>query len=129
MAKVIFEQVRSKEIAAGKIKADSAAYNAPSGNKASKGAINAIKTLFDQDLLQSHQSKKYNQVLTEWADVIVVMSGRMKDGMPPAKTKTLKEFAGETGDMPDPFGQSDEVYLQCAKEIKRLIEIAFHDCV
>jgi len=125
MAKVIFEQMHSKEIAAGKIKADSAAAYGHPGSAASTGTKNAIKTLFGQDLLQGHKSKKLGEDLKGWADVIAVMEGRMKDGMPPNKTKTLKEYAGETGDIPDPFGQSDEVYLQCAKEIKRLIEIAW----
>ena len=84
--------------------------------------MNAIKSLFGHDLLQEHEPKKYTQDLVEWADVIAVMTGRMKNGMPPAKTKTLKECAGETGDIPDPFML---VYLQCANEIKRLIEIAW----
>ena len=125
MAKVIFEHMHSKEIAAGKIKADSAATYGHSGSEASRGAKNAIKTLFGQNLLQGHKSKKCSQDLTAWADVIAVMEGSMKNGMPPTKSKTLKEYAVETGDIPDPFGQSDEVYLQCAKEIKRLIEVAW----
>jgi protein-tyrosine-phosphatase len=124
MAKVIFEQLHSKEIAAGKISTDSAAYDTPSGPEASTGARNAIKKLFGQDLLQGHRPKKCNQDLMEWADVIVVMTGRMKNGMPPSKTKTLKEYAGGTGDISDPYMQSDTVYLQCTNEIKRLIEIA-----
>lgn len=44
-----------------------------------------------------------------------------------AKTMTLKEYAGETGEISDPYMQCDEAYLQCANNIKRLIEIAFRD--
>ena len=125
MAKVIFEQMHSKEIAAQKISADSAAFDTTTGPEASQGAKNAIKTIYGRDLLKRHTPKKLSPDLKKWADVIAVMAERMKNDMPPAKTKTLKEYAGESGDIPDPFGQSDEVYLKCAKEIKRLIEIAW----
>ena len=127
MTKVIFEQIHSKEIAAGEIKTDSAAYDWPSNHEASIGARHAIKNLFGRDLLQGHVPKKLTKGLIEWADTILVMKGHMKKGMPPTKTKTLREYAGETGDIPDPWRQSDGVYLQCAKEIKRLLEIAFQD--
>jgi protein arginine phosphatase len=127
MAKVIFEQLHLQQIADGKIKTDSAAYDGPPSNQASTGARNAIMKLFGQDLLRSHIPKKLSEDLTDWADIIVVMTERMKKGMPPAKTRTLKEYAGETGDISDPYMQGDEAYLQCANEIKRLIEIAFSD--
>jgi len=127
MAKVIFEQLHHREITDGKIKADSAAYDvAYSGPGAAPGARNAIKELYGKDLLKEHRPKYCSKDLIEWADIIVVMTGRMKYGMPPAKTKTLKEYARDTGDISDPSGKSDEVYLRCAKEIKNLLEIAFH---
>jgi protein-tyrosine phosphatase len=125
MAKVIFEQLHKREISSGKIKVDSAAYDVPSDHAASLGATNAIRKLYGTDLLQGHRPKKCTNDLMEWADAIVVMTGRMKYGMPPAKTKTLREYAGQTGDIRDPFMQSDEVYLQCATEIKNLLEIAY----
>ena len=125
MAKVIFEQLHNREITSGKIKVDSAAYDVPSGHGASTGARNAIKKLYGTDLLQGHRTKKCNNDLIEWADAIVVMTKRMKYGIPPTRTKTLKEYARQTGDITDPFMQSDEVYLQCAREIKNLLEIAY----
>jgi protein-tyrosine-phosphatase len=125
MAKVIFEQMHLQEITDGKINVDSAAYDGPPSSEASAGARNAILKLFGGDLLHTHVPKKLSKGLIEWADVIVVMTERMKKGMPPAKTRTLKEYARETGDISDPFMQGDEAYLQCANEIKRLIEIAF----
>jgi protein-tyrosine phosphatase len=125
MAKVIFERMHLQDIAAGKINIDSAAYDGPPGNEASTGARNAVVKLFAQELLCSHIPKKLSKDMVDWADVIVVMTERMKSGMPLAKTRTLKEYAGETGDISDPYMQGDEAYLQCANEIKRLIEIAF----
>ena len=127
MAKVIFEQTHLQQIAEGKINVDSAAYDGPPSNEASTGARNAIIKLLGRDLLRTHVPKKLSKGLIEWADVIVVMTERMKRGMPPAKTRTLKEYAGETGDISDPYMQGDEAYLQCANEINRIIEIAFRD--
>lgn len=34
---------------------------------------------------------------------------------------TLKEFAGEPGDVADPFGGSQEIYDACCTEIERLV--------
>jgi putative endonuclease len=127
MAKVIFEQMHLQEIAEGKINVDSAAYDGIPSNKASPGARKAINRLYGQDLLGAHVPKKLSKDLIDWADIIVVMTERMKKGLPAAKTRTLKEYAGETGDISDPYMQGDEAYLQCANEIKRLIEIAFLD--
>ena len=40
------------------------------------------------------------------------------------KTFTLKEFVGEQGDVPDPFGGDEAEYDACAAEIERLCEKA-----
>jgi protein-tyrosine-phosphatase len=62
------------------------------------------------------------------ADLILTMTARQKlellalaeaDGRP---MFTLKEFAGEVGDIADPMGQSEETYRACRDEIKRCLE-------
>jgi protein-tyrosine phosphatase len=53
----------------------------------------------------------------QWADIILVMTTGTKAGLPQNKTFTLKEFAGGSGDISDPYGQGVAVYLQVADEI------------
>ena len=122
MAKVILEQ---KLKAAGKLDAfmiDSAADGYPTYQGASINAREAIKELFGEDLLVSHKAKKLTPDLVEQADLILVMGEGMKEGLPPDKTWTLKEYAGGTGDVADPLGGTLGTYLECAKEISSLLE-------
>jgi protein-tyrosine-phosphatase len=37
---------------------------------------------------------------------------------------TLREFAGEDGDIGDPMGQSEDVYRGCRDEIKRCLKLS-----
>ena len=62
------------------------------------------------------------------ADLILTMTARQKlelralagaDGRP---VFTLREFAGEDGDITDPMGQGDEAYRACRDLIKRCLE-------
>lgn len=41
------------------------------------------------------------------------------------KVYTIKEFAGLTGEIRDPFGESLLEYQNCAQELKQLIEMIF----
>ena len=122
MAKVILEAKLKK---AGKIDEfiiDSAAYGYPTYQGASSNAREAIKELFGEDLLVSHKAKKLTPDLVEQADLILVMGEGMKEGLPPDKTWTLKEYAGGIGDVADPLGGTLGPYLECAKEISSLLE-------
>ncbi len=62
------------------------------------------------------------------ADIILTMTAAHKrtvaDRNPEAagKVYTLAEYAGEEGDVADPFGGSEEHYEACAAEIERLVE-------
>lgn len=116
MAKVILEQ-KLTSLGEFGFEVDSAAYDGPTYARASDNARAAIKELFGQDLLASHHAKKLTPELAEKADLILVMGARMKNGLPPGKTWTLKEYAGGSGDVKDPFGGSLKVYLECASEI------------
>ena len=122
MAKVIFEQ---KLNALGKFeefKIDSAAYDSPTYQKATKEGRAAIMILYGSDLLASHQSKKITPDLIQTADLILVMSPRMKIGLPAEKTYTLKEYAGDTGDIDDPFGGDVNTYLKTATDISGAVD-------
>ncbi len=122
MAKVILKQKLKAIGQLDKFEIDSAAYDGPTDPSASSNARGAIKKLFWDDLLASHKAKKLSSSLVEQADLILVMGARMKKGMPSGKTWTLKEYAGESGDIADPFGGNLDVYLKCAHEISNAIE-------
>ena len=122
MAKVILADKLKK---ANKLEAfmiDSAAYDYPTYQGASTNARKAIKQLFGEDLLVSHMTKKLTPDLVEGADLILVMVAGMKKGLPQEKTWTLKEYAGGTGDVVDPFDGNIDTYVACAKEISSLLE-------
>jgi len=64
------------------------------------------------------------------AELILTMTRLQKErvrDLREAKGKeiyTLKEFAGESGDIEDPAGRGEEAYLFCKEEIKRCLEKA-----
>jgi len=122
MAKVIMER---KLIAAkknDKLAIDSGAYTVPTSNKATNEARETIKIKYGRDLLAVHKPKRITQALVGHADIILVMEGWMKAGLPPNKTFTLKEFAGSPGDISDPFRQGLDVYLDVAVQIFEAID-------
>ena len=122
MAKVILEESIKNTGKIDEFLIDSSAYGYPTSQGVSPNAREAIKQLFGEDLLASHKAKKMMPDLAEQADLILVMDVGMKEGLPQNKTWTLKEYAGETGDVADPFGGSLDTYLKCAKEISSLLE-------
>jgi len=77
--------------------------------------------------LDNHRTRPVNRELVEKADLILTMTSRHKailTNMYPEfrdKIYTLKEYAGEEGDVVDPFGQSEEVYRNCRDELESLI--------
>lgn len=122
MAKVILEQMLKAKGQFDRFEIESAAYDGPTYQGASANAREAIKKLFGQDLLATHKAKKLTPDLVKWADLMLVMGSRMKKGLPPNKTWTLKEFAGASGDVADPFGGNLDAYLTCAREISGALE-------
>ncbi len=122
MAKVILADKLKKASKHEAFMIDSAAYDYPTYQGASTHAREAIKQLFGEDLLVSHTAKKLTPDLVEGADLILVMGAGMKKGLPQEKTWTLKEYAGGTGDVVDPFDGNIDTYVTCAKEISNLLE-------
>jgi protein-tyrosine-phosphatase len=65
------------------------------------------------------------------ADLIVTMTDeqrRMLGGFAEARGKqivTLREAAGESGDIADPAGRAEDVHRACRDEIRRCLEKAF----
>ena len=98
------------------------------GEPVSENAVKAMKKRgYD---ISSHVSQTAEAMLLNAADIIltmqdvhkqVVMLGHIASRQ---KTFTLKEFVGEQGDVPDPFGGDEAEYDACAAEIERPCEKA-----
>jgi protein-tyrosine-phosphatase/8-oxo-dGTP pyrophosphatase MutT (NUDIX family) len=73
---------------------------------------------------------KIQRHLLAEADLILVMTAeqrRMLEAFPEARGRavlTLREFAGESGDVEDPAGQGDDVFRACRNEIDRCLTAA-----
>lgn len=105
---------------------DSAGVFAEIGAKATDEAVKAMAARGID--LSSHRTKPLTDELISAADIILVMTGAHKQliaSMAPGKVYTLKEYAGDEGDISDPFGGDDEEYEQTAGEIyDALVDIA-----
>ena len=74
---------------------------------------------------------KRNRHLIDEADLILAMTREqiriLRDGWPEAAGKeiyTLREFAGDAGDIEDPAGRDESVFAACRDEIKVCLERA-----
>jgi protein arginine phosphatase len=80
----------------------------------------------DEATITSTALRRHLELLDE-ADVVVTMTAAQKamlDDLHRAGGQTrltLKELAGETGDVADPFGQEEAAYRACRDEIKRCL--------
>ncbi|HWQ60933.1 MAG TPA: low molecular weight protein arginine phosphatase [Negativicutes bacterium] len=78
--------------------------------------------------LFAHRSRPLLPELVKAADIILTMTAAHKRAVaaraPEAagKVYTMAEYAGEKGDVADPFGGSEELYEACAVEIERFVE-------
>ena len=108
------------------VRIESAGLFAGEGERASEGAISAMKD-YGIDL-SGHRAKNITPELLEEADLILTMTIFHMMGLSQHfgdKVYTLCGYAGEDGDIPDPFGGDDEEYKECAKKIyQALLKVA-----
>lgn len=131
MAKVIFEQIVKQRELEGEIFADSAAKGYASLSYAKPEAREAIKRLYDADLLADHIPKSIRDLdlsareryLNDF-DLILTMDEDLKSSLPPEKTYTLNEYAGLPGEIDDPWGKDLDKYIRCRDEIRNCLEKA-----
>jgi protein-tyrosine-phosphatase len=71
--------------------------------------------------------RRHPELLAE-CDLIIAMTSAQADdlrakfpGAGHLPVHTLRAFAGETGDIEDPYEKGDEVFAACREEIKRLL--------
>lgn len=79
-----------------------------------------------EDAMTSTDLKRHLDLLEE-ADVVVTMTADQKQvvaelGAAPRPVLTLRELAGEEGDIGDPVGQGEDVYRACRDEIARCLD-------
>jgi protein-tyrosine-phosphatase len=79
-----------------------------------------------EDTITSTDLKRHLDVL-DASGVVVTMTVEQKEvvaglGAPPRPILTLRELAGEEGDIGDPVGQGEEVYRACRDEIARCLD-------
>lgn len=136
MAEGIFrgELKKDKELAE-RFEVSSAGISAFDGEPASEYAVSALKDLYGLDI-SLHRARLLKKEHIDNASLILTMTRSHKQAIcslfPEArkKTFTLKEFAYEYGvsdrtakssfnpDISDPFGMPENIYKQCAREIK-----------
>lgn len=75
-----------------------------------------------------HTPKRLDREILTWADLVLTMSPMHQDALrlyyaeSLAKTKLLTSYAGlEEPEVPDPIGQSREVYVQCLELLRKAL--------
>jgi protein-tyrosine-phosphatase len=84
-------------------------------------ARRAVEELCGSDLLEAHTAARWNQGMVQSARLVVVAEEWMKGDFPRDKTLTMRELAGRTGDIDDPYGGEYPVYVDCAIEMRDLL--------
>lgn len=80
-----------------------------------------------EDTITSTDLRRHPELISQ-AHLILTMTARQKEMLAAYQEArerplfTLKEFAGEEGDIRDPFGEGEERYRACRDEIKRCLE-------
>jgi protein-tyrosine-phosphatase len=79
-----------------------------------------------EDAFASTDLRRHPELLVE-AGIVVTMTVDQKEvvaqlGAGPSPILTLRELAGEDGDIGDPVGQGEEVYRACRDEIARCLD-------
>lgn len=91
-------------------------------------SANSAAVMREQGIdISGHIPMQITDEIIREADLLLTMTDShkrqlLRGGVSPDKVGTLAEFAGEAGDVPDPYGGSIEVYRSTAREIKRLLE-------
>jgi protein-tyrosine phosphatase len=132
MAQAFLERLLADRGLAPTVRVASAgvAGHARDGMLASLDARLALKEtgiLLAEDGFASTALREHPELIAA-ADLIVTMTGAQRalvDALPEARGRpvlTLRELAGETGDIGDPAGQGEDVFRACRDEIRRCLE-------
>ena len=137
MAHALLERMLAERGLGGRVRVRSAGVSpyARDGMLASLDArlvLREIGILLAEDTIVSTDLKSHRDLVGE-ARVVVTMTVEQKrlvaalvgGEVPP--TLTLRELAGEAGDIGDPVGQGEDTYRACRDEIARCLDKGFAD--
>lgn len=134
MAHVLLEQMLAERDAIGTIRVSSGGV----GNSARDGMIPSLDARLvlreegihlAETAIVSTDLRQHRDVVAG-ADLILTMTAQQKVALAALVETdgrtvfTLREFAGEDGDIGDPMGQSEDVYRACRDEIKRCLKLS-----
>ena len=126
MAEALFKLKAENSGQSENFKILSAGIAAQEQQPASSGAIKAMSKY--GAVIDEHSSRQLKREYVESADLVLTMTLAHKNmllmNMPGIKAKvfTLAEYAGETGDIADPYGGSDYEYEIVAKQIANFVD-------
>ncbi|MBN1153237.1 MAG: hypothetical protein JXA58_08495 [Dehalococcoidia bacterium] len=103
---------------------DSAGYHdwAAFPREAHPFARRAVQELCGSDLLAEHVARRWTADMVLPPTLVVVAEEWMRADFPVERVMTLKELAGESGDVADPYGSDYPTYVECARTIERLLD-------
>lgn len=106
-----------------RVRVESAGYHEwhPFPREAHPFARRAIAELVGVDLLADHIARRWTVEMTAAPTRVVVAEEWMLADFPRERVVSMRQLAGESGDVPDPYGSDYPVYVQCAREIDRLV--------
>jgi protein-tyrosine-phosphatase len=73
------------------------------------------------DMLEDHRAMHWTPDMVRSASFVVVAEEWMKADFPHGNVVTMRELAGRTGDVKDPYGGDYRAYVDCALEIQGLL--------
>jgi len=132
MAHVLLEKMLAERQANGDVQVRSGGV----GNIARDGMIPSLDArivlredgiMLSDDSFASTDLRRHHHLIGE-ADLILTMTVEQKGTLAglaeleAGRVFTLREFAGDGGDIHDPFGQDENRYRACRDEIKRCLE-------
>ena len=131
MAHVLLEKMLAERLARGRVlvRSGGIANNARDGMIPSLDARIVLREdgiHLAEDAMTSTDLRRHRDLIAE-AHLILTMTAQQKELLGTYEEArwrpvfTLKEFAGEEGDIGDPFDQGEERYRACRDEIKRCL--------
>jgi protein-tyrosine-phosphatase len=125
MAEALFQNLLKQRAADGVWHVSSAGVWAYDGNRASEGAVKALRRKGID--LSNHRSQGTSNDIITYNDLILVMERNHKEALQTAYPKfadkiyLLSEMVGMSHDIPDPIGGSAADYEDTAAELEQLL--------
>jgi protein-tyrosine-phosphatase len=107
------------------VEVTSAGVSARRGQPAARQTISVLR---DEGItsVQGHQSRPVGEVDLDKGDLVLTMTRghkkRLGDVPEGVTVQSLKEFAGEGGSIPDPYGQDTSAYRELYEDMVPLVE-------